>query len=61
MSSNNNCEEDNANALRKILPLLPEDVEYTSNCVANYKAPMNRNDNNSVTYDFVIDHCEGNG
>ena len=39
MSSNNNYEEDNADALRKILPLFPEDVDYTSDRMAKYKAP----------------------
>ena len=60
MSSNNNYDEDNAEALRKILPLIPEEVEYSSDRTAKYKALSNPADNNSVKYDFVIYHHEGN-
>ena len=34
MSSNNNYDEDNAEVLRKILPLIPEEVEYSSDRTA---------------------------
>ena len=60
MSSNNNYDEDNAEALRKILPLIPEEVEYSSDRTAKYKALSNPADANSVKYDFVIYHHEAN-
>ena len=41
MSSNNNYDEDNAEVLRKILPLIPEEVEYSSDRTAKYKALSN--------------------
>ena len=58
MSSN--YDEDNAEALRKILPLIPEEVEYSSDRTAKYKALSDPADNNSVKYDFIIHHHTGN-
>ena len=60
MSSNNIYNEDNTEALRKILPLIPEEVEYSSDRTAKYKALSNPADANSVKYDFVIYHHEAN-
>ena len=58
MSSN--YDEDNAEALRKILPLIPEEVEYSSDRTAKYKALSDPADNNSIKYDFIIHHHTGN-
>ena len=41
MSSN--YDEDNAEALRKILPLIPEEVEYSSDRTAKYNVVTDKN------------------
>ena len=51
MSSNNNYDEDNAEVLRKILPLIPEEVEYSSDRTAKYKAWQN------LLYQFARQLC----
>ena len=55
MSSN-----DEENAIRNLLPLVPKEVDYPSDRIGKYKALSDPTDANSVKYDFVINHCEGN-
>ena len=56
MSNNNN--EDNAT--RNLLPLEPKEKKYSSDKIGNFKVQTDPADNNSVKYDFTINHVEGN-
>ena len=52
MSNNNN--EDNAT--RNFLPLEPKEKKYSSDKIGKFKVQTDPTDNNSVKYDFAINH-----
>ena len=55
MSNKNN--EDNAT--RNLLPLEPKEKKYSSDKIGKFKVQTDPADNNSVKYDFSINHVEG--
>ena len=55
--SNNNSED---SATRNLLPLEPKEKKYSSDKIVKFKVQTDPTDNNSVKYDFSINHVEGN-
>ena len=55
MSSN-----EDEQTIRTLLPLEQKDYTYSNDRRSKYKALSDPNDNNSVKYDFNVNHCEGN-